>query len=157
MTVSHVDYPPGRVGAVHHHAGFVLAYVLEGAVITKISGQGEEKTYETGQMFYEQPGATHEVSKNASQTAAGKAAGDDLREERLDADDARQGERSVDALRSRRQTQKPQNPQILDCLRVREFCIDRRRVYWLEFGPSTVTVTSAGVRSRPSWAKARSV
>ena len=63
VTVSWVDYPPGRVGAVHHHAGFVLAYVLEGAVITKISGQGEEKRYETGQMFYEQPGATHEVSK----------------------------------------------------------------------------------------------
>jgi len=72
VTVSHVDYPPGRVGAVHHHAGFVLAYVLEGAVITKISGQGEEKRYETGQMFYEQPGATHEVSKNASQTVPAK-------------------------------------------------------------------------------------
>ena len=68
VTVSHVNYPPGRVGAVHHHAGFVLAYVLEGTVIAKISGQGEEKTYTTGQMFYEQPGATHEVSKNASQT-----------------------------------------------------------------------------------------
>ena len=68
VTVSYVDYPPGRVGAVHHHAGFVLAYVLEGTVITKISGQGEERTYPAGQMFYEQPGATHEVSKNASQT-----------------------------------------------------------------------------------------
>jgi len=68
VTVSHVDYAPGRVGAVHHHAGFVLAYVLEGAVITKISGQGDEQTYTAGQMFYEQPGATHEVSKNASQT-----------------------------------------------------------------------------------------
>lgn len=72
VTVSHVDYPPGRVGAVHHHAGFVLAYVLEGAVIAKISGQGEEKTYTVGQMFYEQPGATHEVSKNASQTQPAK-------------------------------------------------------------------------------------
>ena len=72
VTVSHVDYPPGRVGAVHHHAGFVLAYVLEGAIITKISGQGEEKTYTVGQMFYEQPGATHEVSKNASQTQPAK-------------------------------------------------------------------------------------
>jgi quercetin dioxygenase-like cupin family protein len=72
VTVSHVDYPPGRVGAAHHHAGFVLAYVLEGAVIAKISGQGEERTYTTGQMFYEQPGATHEVSKNASQTQPAK-------------------------------------------------------------------------------------
>lgn len=72
VTVSYVDYPPGRVGAVHHHAGFVLAYVLEGAVIAKISGQGDEKTYGVGQMFYEQPGATHEVSKNASQTQPAK-------------------------------------------------------------------------------------
>jgi len=68
VTVSYVDYAPGRVGAPHRHPGFVLAYVLEGAVIAKISGQGEEKTYTAGQMFYEQPGATHEVSKNASQT-----------------------------------------------------------------------------------------
>ena len=68
VTVSYVDYAPGRVGAAHRHPGFVLAYVLEGAVVARISGQGEEKTYTTGQMFYEQPGATHEVSKNASQT-----------------------------------------------------------------------------------------
>ena len=68
VTVSHVDYPPGRVGTAHRHPGFVLAYVLEGAVVTKISDQGDEKTYTVGQMFYEQPGATHEVSKNASQT-----------------------------------------------------------------------------------------
>jgi len=68
VTVSYVDYAPGRVGAAHRHPGFVLAYVLEGSVIAKISGQGEEKTYSSGQMFYEQPGATHEVSKNASQT-----------------------------------------------------------------------------------------
>jgi quercetin dioxygenase-like cupin family protein len=68
VTVSHVDYPPGRVGAPHKHAGFVLAYVLEGNVVAKISGQGEEKTYGVGQMFYEQPGATHEVSRNASST-----------------------------------------------------------------------------------------
>jgi quercetin dioxygenase-like cupin family protein len=72
VTVSHVDYPPGRVGAAHHHAGFVLAYVLEGAVVAKISGQGEEKTYRVGEMFYEHPGATHEVSKNASQTQPAK-------------------------------------------------------------------------------------
>ena len=68
VTVSYVDYPPGRVGAAHKHPGFVLAYVLEGAVVAKISGQGDERTYTVGQMFYEQPGATHEVSKNASQT-----------------------------------------------------------------------------------------
>ena len=67
VTVSEVPYPPGRVGQPHHHAGFVLAYVLEGNVVTKISGQ-PEKTYKTGEMFYEPPGSTHEVSKNASAT-----------------------------------------------------------------------------------------
>jgi len=66
--VSEVVYEPGRIGAAHRHPGFVLAYVLEGAVVAKISGQGDEKVYTTGQMFYEQPGATHEVSRNASQT-----------------------------------------------------------------------------------------
>ena len=67
VTVSYVDYAPGRVGPPHRHAGFVLAYVLEGAVIAKITGQ-PEITYRAGQMFYEQPGATHEVSNNASAT-----------------------------------------------------------------------------------------
>jgi quercetin dioxygenase-like cupin family protein len=68
VTVSEVDFTPGRVGSVHHHAGFVLAYVLEGAIVSKISGQAE-KTYHTGEMFFEPPGSTHEVSNNASQTA----------------------------------------------------------------------------------------
>jgi quercetin dioxygenase-like cupin family protein len=68
VTVTHVDMPPGRVGNAHQHAGFVLAYVVSGKVITKVSGQGPERVYNAGEMFYEQPGATHEVSKNASQT-----------------------------------------------------------------------------------------
>jgi quercetin dioxygenase-like cupin family protein len=67
VTVSEVRYPPGHVGQTHHHAGFVLAYVLEGNFVTKISGQ-PEKIYRTGEMFYEAPGDTHEVSKNASST-----------------------------------------------------------------------------------------
>jgi quercetin dioxygenase-like cupin family protein len=72
VTVSHVDYPPGRVGNAHQHPGFVLAYVLEGKVVAKISGQGDERTYSVGEMFYEQPGAVHEVSRNASQTEPAK-------------------------------------------------------------------------------------
>ena len=71
VTVSYVDYAPGRVGNPHRHPGFVLAYVLEGAVVAKISGQGE-RTYTVGQMFYEPPGSTHEVSKNASKTQPAK-------------------------------------------------------------------------------------
>lgn len=71
VTVSTVDYAPGRVGKVHHHAGFVLAYVLEGNVVTKVSGQ-DERTYKPGEMFFEPPGSTHEVSRNASETQPAK-------------------------------------------------------------------------------------
>lgn len=67
VTVSFVDFPPGRKGRVHHHAGFVLAYVLEGAILNKVSGQ-PERTYHAGEMFYEPPGSTHQVSDNASDT-----------------------------------------------------------------------------------------
>ena len=67
VTVSEVTFPPGRAGRVHHHAGFVLAYVLEGAILSKVSGQAE-KTYHKGEMFFEPPGSTHEVSDNASQS-----------------------------------------------------------------------------------------
>jgi len=71
VNVNWVDYPPGRIGTAHRHPGFTLAYVLEGAVIAKISGQ-EERTFKTGEMFYEPPGSVHEVSKNASQTQPAK-------------------------------------------------------------------------------------
>jgi quercetin dioxygenase-like cupin family protein len=65
VNVSIVGMPPGRDGRPHHHPGFVLAYVLEGAIVTKISDQAET-TYKAGQMFYEPPGSTHQVSRNAS-------------------------------------------------------------------------------------------
>jgi quercetin dioxygenase-like cupin family protein len=67
VTASYVDYAPGRVGAPHRHPGFVLVYVLEGTVVTKISGQ-EERTYSAGEMFFEPPGSTHEVGRNPSGT-----------------------------------------------------------------------------------------
>src|SRR5215212_10709234 len=50
VNVNWVNYPPGRVGAAHKHPGFTLAYVLQGAVVAKVTGQ-EERTYTTGQMF----------------------------------------------------------------------------------------------------------
>jgi quercetin dioxygenase-like cupin family protein len=71
VNVSWVDYAPGRVGNAHRHPGFTLAYVLEGAVVAKITGQ-DERTFKAGEMFYEPPGSVHEVSKNASQTQPAK-------------------------------------------------------------------------------------
>lgn len=71
VTVSEIDEEPGNAGRPHQHPGFVLVYVLEGAVVTKISGQ-PERTYSAGEMFYEPPGSTHEVSRNASDTKPAK-------------------------------------------------------------------------------------
>jgi quercetin dioxygenase-like cupin family protein len=71
VTVNTITIAPGSVGNPHRHPGFVLVYVLEGEVVTKISDQ-KEVTYTAGQMFYEQPGATHEVNRNASQTKPAK-------------------------------------------------------------------------------------
>ena len=71
ITVNHVDYPPGRVGQPHQHRGFLFAYVVEGAVIAQVIGEGvsdEVRTYKAGEMFYEPIGATHQVSRNASDT-----------------------------------------------------------------------------------------
>jgi quercetin dioxygenase-like cupin family protein len=71
ITVNHVDYPPGRVGQPHQHRGFLFAYVLEGSVIAQVLGDGvsdEVRTYRAGEMFYEPIGATHQVSRNASET-----------------------------------------------------------------------------------------
>ena len=61
----------GRVGQPHQHPGFLFVYVLEGAVVAQVLGDGvsaEERTYRAGEMFYEPIGSTHQVSKNASQT-----------------------------------------------------------------------------------------
>jgi quercetin dioxygenase-like cupin family protein len=71
VNVSTITLPPGSVGNAHRHPGFVLVYVLEGEVVTKISDQ-QQTTYSAGQMFYEQPGSTHEVSRNASATRPAK-------------------------------------------------------------------------------------
>jgi quercetin dioxygenase-like cupin family protein len=67
VTVTEVVQAPGQAGRAHRHPGFVVVYVVEGEVVTKISGQ-PERTYKAGEVFWEQPGSTHEVSRNPSDT-----------------------------------------------------------------------------------------
>lgn len=71
ITVLTVDYPPGGSTPPHEHPGTTYAYVLEGAIISRI-GNGQPQTFTKGQMWTEQPHDRHMESKNASATEPAK-------------------------------------------------------------------------------------
>jgi quercetin dioxygenase-like cupin family protein len=62
-----VEYAPGASSPPHHHTtkGSVVAYVLEGAIRSKVN-DGPERVYHAGESWLEPPGAAHSVSANAS-------------------------------------------------------------------------------------------
>ena len=66
-----VDYAPGQQSIPHFHGGAVIAYVLEGAVVSQLGGEAPV-TYTAGQSWYETPRIDHLVSKNASATRPAK-------------------------------------------------------------------------------------
>ncbi|AET92190.1 hypothetical protein BYI23_C000440 [Burkholderia sp. YI23] len=68
-----VSYPPGGASMSHRHAhsAFIYAYVVSGQVVSQVEGQ-PARTYKAGEAFYEDPGAHHLVSRNASQTEPAK-------------------------------------------------------------------------------------
>lgn len=66
-----VEYAPGQQSIPHFHGGSVIAYVLEGAVISQLEGEAPV-TYSAGQSWYETPHIDHLVSKNASATRPAK-------------------------------------------------------------------------------------
>ncbi len=66
-----VSYGPGQASPAHQHPGAVMAYVLEGAVTSKLNDE-PEKTYQAGEFWYEAPGTVHSVSRNASKRAPAK-------------------------------------------------------------------------------------
>jgi quercetin dioxygenase-like cupin family protein len=69
LTAVVVSYPPGGKSPPHHHAksAFIYAFVLSGAIRTGI-GSERPVLYQAGDSFYEEPGAHHTVSENASET-----------------------------------------------------------------------------------------
>jgi quercetin dioxygenase-like cupin family protein len=66
-----VSYGPGQASPAHQHPGAVMAYVLEGAVTSKLNDE-PEKTFKAGEFWYEAPGTVHSVSRNASKTEPAK-------------------------------------------------------------------------------------
>lgn len=66
-----VTYPPGAKSPAHRHApsAFIYAHVLTGAIRSRV-GDEAAKVYRAGEGFYEEPGAHHRVSENASDSEA---------------------------------------------------------------------------------------
>lgn len=71
LTTVLVEYEPGGKSHAHHHAGSVMAYILEGSIRSQLKG-GEVRVYHAGESFFEPPGAEHLVSENASETEPAK-------------------------------------------------------------------------------------
>ena len=67
VTAVEVAYGPGEGSTSHSHPGITIAYVLEGEVRSQVGNQ-PERTYTVGEMFFENPGERHGVSRNASDT-----------------------------------------------------------------------------------------
>ena len=64
-----VSYPPGGASLPHRHArsAFIYAYVLSGEIESQV-GDSPARIYKAGESFYEEPGAHHRISRNASAT-----------------------------------------------------------------------------------------
>ena len=64
-----VDYPPGASSTAHRHArsAFIYAYVVSGAIRSQVDSE-PVRVYRAGDAWFENPGAHHRVSANASDT-----------------------------------------------------------------------------------------
>jgi quercetin dioxygenase-like cupin family protein len=73
LTAVVVDYAPGGASPAHTHAksAFIYAYVLSGDIESQVN-DGPKVIYHAGQSFFEEPGAIHRISRNASQTKPAK-------------------------------------------------------------------------------------
>ncbi|NIF41592.1 cupin domain-containing protein [Burkholderia sp. Tr-862] len=69
LTAVVVDYAPGAASPAHRHAGsaFIYAYVVSGDIESQVN-DGPKRVYHAGESFFEEPGAVHRVSRNASES-----------------------------------------------------------------------------------------
>jgi quercetin dioxygenase-like cupin family protein len=62
-----VSFAPGAEAAPHTHpkSSFIYAQVLSGEIVSAVD-DAPPKVYRTGESWYEDPGARHQVTRNAS-------------------------------------------------------------------------------------------
>jgi quercetin dioxygenase-like cupin family protein len=68
-----VDYAPGGASPAHEHAksAFIYAYVVSGDIESQVN-DGPKRIYHAGESFFEEPGAFHRISRNASRSRPAK-------------------------------------------------------------------------------------
>jgi len=73
LTAVVVDYAPGAASPSHEHAksAFIYAYVVSGEIESQVN-DGPKRIYRAGESFFEEPGALHRVSRNASKAKPAK-------------------------------------------------------------------------------------
>ncbi|SEK05618.1 cupin domain-containing protein [Paraburkholderia diazotrophica] len=73
LTAVVVDYAPGGASPAHEHAksAFIYAYVVSGDIESQVN-DGPKRIYHAGESFFEQPGAVHRISRNASRSRPAK-------------------------------------------------------------------------------------
>ena len=72
ITLVEVTYAPGEGSPPHLHANGVMAFVVSGAVASKVGGDGPERVFHARDAWWEPPGAIHRVSRNASNVEAAR-------------------------------------------------------------------------------------
>lgn len=69
MIAVQVDYAPGEKTPSHRHerSSFIMAYVVKGAIRSQVNDE-PVRVYRAGETWFENPGAHHVISENASDT-----------------------------------------------------------------------------------------
>ncbi len=73
MIAIQVDYAPGEKTPPHYHekSSFIMAYVVKGAIRSQVEGE-PVRVYQAGETWFENPGAHHVISENASETESAR-------------------------------------------------------------------------------------
>ena len=68
LRVATIELAPGAAAPRHRHDVAVVAYVLEGSVENQFDS-GAVQVHHAGEVWWERPGTSHDVARNASAAA----------------------------------------------------------------------------------------